>query len=71
LDSIQRGLNCDFESDDLCSWSNDKTRSLDEWILNKPEHMGFTDTQDFFKKISPAFKTGPQNGNRIGNKSLI
>ena len=63
------GLTCNFDKKNLCKWLNDRTRGFEDWIVNKAEHEGLTETQFFFKKLTSSFQTGPQNGDRLGDKS--
>jgi hypothetical protein len=69
LEQLKSGLSCSFDKEDMCMWTNDLARSFDEWMVNKLEFQGLTETQYFFKKIVENFKTGPQNTDFNGKKS--
>lgn len=61
-----KSLTCSFEQNNLCNWMNDKARSSQDWIFNRPELNGITETQHYFSKTK--VKLGPQNGDRFGKK---
>ena len=60
-------LDCDFNNQSFCNWKIEKIRSMENWSFNK----AFTPSQIYFRNKDPTFRTGPQNGDRFGNKSKL
>ncbi|RNA22038.1 blastula protease 10-like, partial [Brachionus plicatilis] len=67
IDQLEEAMICSFEKNSLCQWKNDKARSTQDWVFNRPELKGYTETQHYFSKTR--VKLGPQNGDRLGNKN--
>ncbi|CAF0843095.1 unnamed protein product [Brachionus calyciflorus] len=67
MENLEKKMSCNFDRNNFCQWNNDKSRSTMDWNFNKPELNGITETQYYFSKTR--VKLGPQNGDRLGNKS--
>lgn len=66
---MKEAVTCSFEKNNLCLWINDRARSTQDWVFNRPELNGLTETQHYFSKTK--VQVGPQNGDRFGNKSKL
>jgi hypothetical protein len=69
--SAHSSLDCDFENETLCLWSNDKLRSSEEWSFSKLNDYGYTEAQVYFRFHLPYIRTGPQHGDRNNNRSAF